>query len=288
MSFGVALSGGGVRGAAHIGVLQALEERGLYPSSLSGTSAGAAIAGLYASGCSVKRMEELVWSLAKNPYRLLDPDFTGLAKTVLQFALHKKISISGLLKGNALEKLLYEESQGMYIRDAKRRIAIPAVDLVSGETVVFADTLKNINDYRRVKWCNNVLLSVAMRASCSFPSVFQPKRFEKMLLVDGGVTDNLPVDVLIAAGEKDVLAVDLSGTYAGLGKENIIEVVSNSFAIMRINLLECFASGEKLTIRPQLSDEIGLLDFALMPGCMEEGYRAAMALMPQIEEIFHT
>lgn len=286
MPFGIALSGGGVRGAAHIGVLKALEENGLYPSSLSGTSAGSIVAGLYAAGVSIKSLEALAMDISKNEHSLLDPDFMGIIKTIFQFIGHREIALSGFLKGNALEKLLFRESGGIHIRDVKKGIAIPAVDLNSGETIVFSDTIKNLSSNRNLKWKNNLLLSQAIRASCSFPSIFRPKKIGDMIFVDGGVTDNLPVDILMAKGEKNILAVDLTGAYRGMAKGNIIEVVFNSFAIMRINLTECFATGEKLTLRPKLPEGAGLLSFKEIPACIEKGYEAAIEAIPEIIKIF--
>lgn len=286
MTFGIALAGGGARGAAHVGVLKALEENGLYPSSLAGASAGSIVAGLYAAGCSVKELEELVNYLAENENKLLDPDLWGIVKTFFQLVTLRTITISGLLKGNVLEKLLHKYSRGINIQEAKKIIAIPAVDLNSGETVVFSNAESHENTLRQMIWRNDVLLSQAMRASSAYPSVFQPKDLGLMRLTDGGVTDNLPVNILMATGETNVLAVDLSGEYPQSKTGNIIEVVSNSFTIMRINLLECTAMGEKLTLHPAIPKDAGLLSFSMMPQCLEAGYREAIGKIAAIKRIF--
>ena len=96
MSFGIALSGGGCKGAAHVGVLLALEENNMFPSSIAGASAGSIISGMYASGMTPKAMKELVIELSKTGYRLIDADFIGIIKTVEQFFSHRSITLSGL------------------------------------------------------------------------------------------------------------------------------------------------------------------------------------------------
>lgn len=84
MRFSLSLSGGGARGAAHVGVLKALEEEGLKPAALSGTSAGAFVAALYAYGISVEELEQWVYWLARNGMWYVDVDFLGILKLIAQ------------------------------------------------------------------------------------------------------------------------------------------------------------------------------------------------------------
>lgn len=287
LRFGIALGGGGARGAAHVGVLKALEENNIYPSSLSGASAGAIIAGLYASGFSVQEMEDLVYYFSEHEKKLVDVDLWGLLKMVVQLITTRNFSLSGLLKGNYLEKLFYKCTQGKHIKDLTKTLSIPAVDLNTGSTVVFSNALSHENTLRQMVWRNDVLISEAMRASSAYPSVFQPKKLGLMRLADGGITDNLPVNIMMAAGEKNVLSVDLSEEYPPCKTGNMIEVVSNTFTIMRINLLECTSIGEKLNLRPKLPPDAGLLSFSAMPACMDAGYQETTEKIPVIKRIFN-
>jgi NTE family protein len=95
MSFGIALAGGGVRGAAHVGVLRALQENGLFPASIAGTSAGSVVAGLYAAGVTPGEMVGLVKYLSRTGYLLIDPDYTGILKAILQFLTNRPVRCRG-------------------------------------------------------------------------------------------------------------------------------------------------------------------------------------------------
>jgi NTE family protein len=112
MSFGIAFSGGGTRGAAHAGVLRALEEENMLPGSVSGTSAGSIAAGLYAIGMSSKEMEEIVMDLFKHESRIIDADYMGLLKAICQFFRHSPITFTGLIKGDKLENYLSHATRG--------------------------------------------------------------------------------------------------------------------------------------------------------------------------------
>ncbi|HOB19402.1 MAG TPA: patatin-like phospholipase family protein, partial [Candidatus Atribacteria bacterium] len=97
MRFGLALSGGALRGVAHIGVLKALSENGLYPSYISGTSAGSMVAALYACGYSAVEMEKIALNLDNGIY---DPDYPGMLRGIVQWILHRDFDWDGFLKGN--------------------------------------------------------------------------------------------------------------------------------------------------------------------------------------------
>jgi NTE family protein len=286
MAFGIALSGGGTRGAAHVGVLCALEEAGMMPRSISGTSAGSIVAGLYALGFSCRELRGIVADLSKNGVKVIDADYWGLLKSLFQFFTHEPITFSGLIKGDKLEKYLCKLTKGKSIRDVKMKTIITAVDLSRGQTIAYINSLERVKPIDSVLWKTDIKLCTAMRASCAVPAVFQPKKINKLCLVDGGVTDVLPVDLLIAAGEDNVLAVDLAKEYHDPGCDNIIEISSHSLTVMSRRLSELVASGEKLTINPTLPKNAGLLTFKYMNRCMDAGYEATKALMPTIKKIF--
>lgn len=106
MEFGLALAGGGTRGAAHVGVLMALEEAKLLPTSLAGTSAGSLVAGLYAAGVDTASLRELLIYLAKKGSRYIDVDCGGLLKFIPQMIRRRPVSLQGLIKGDRLLALM--------------------------------------------------------------------------------------------------------------------------------------------------------------------------------------
>ena len=286
MSFGIALAGGGVRGAAHIGVLAALEENGLVPSSVAGTSAGGLVAGLYASGVTAGGMREIVLDLAKTGAALADPDVRGIFSIVPNLLRHKPFPCSGLMKGNLMESYLNGLTSGREMRSLSMRTVIPAVDLYTGQTVAFTNSLFGLRPVQNVKWFTQARVSEVMRATASLPVVFRPKEIEGMCLVDGGVSDVLPVDLLTAAGEPNVLAVDVSAYYKKPENVDLISIASHSLGITGARLRECMTHGERFLLSPDLPETEGVLNLSQMTGCMEAGYAFTKRAMPKLRKIF--
>jgi NTE family protein len=286
MSFGLALAGGGIRGAAHVGVLAALEEYGLKPDSIAGTSAGGLVAGLYAAGLSVKRLQDIILQLSKTGAELADPDFIGLLSLIPRTLAGKDSTCTGLLKGVQMEKYMRGLIGGKTMRELPMRTVIPSVDLYTGQTVACTNTLSGVKWLPGVQWNDSLELCDAMRATSALPPFFRPKLTDRMCLVDGGIADVLPVDLLIAAGTSNVLAVDVSEDYKMPERINLLEVASHSLAIMETRLRECVTRGEKMLLFPVLPKVSGVLNLRQMPECMEAGYRSAKRAMPRIRQIF--
>lgn len=286
MGFGIALAGGGTRGAAHVGVLLALAEEGMLPHAVAGTSAGALVGGLYASGLSPKRLASLIRQLSRHKNILLDPDYGGLLYAVFQFFTLRTPTVKGLIKGKKLERFVCSLTGGKTIRDLSMKTVIPAVDILTGDTIVYTNTPSLAKALPQVQWQDNALLCDIIRASAAFPGVFHPKEMGGYCLVDGGITDNLPVNLLLAAGEKRVLGVDVSEEYTIPETGNLMETVSHSFTIMSTRLKELVSTGEQMLLHPILPKEAGLLTFDCMEACMEAGYECAKKEMPSIRYVF--
>lgn len=285
MRFSLSLSGGGARGAAHVGVLKALEEEGLKPSVLSGTSAGALVAAFYAYGISVEELEQWVYWLAKNGKRYLDVDFLGMLKLIIQVLFRKEITVSGIFKGKKLEKIICEMIGDSQIETISKKLIIPAVDLNTGKTIIFSNETPTEEGIKKeMQWETSGKLCKIVRASTSVPGVFQPVEFKQYYLVDGGVTQNLPVDLLAAIGEDNILAVDVGSAYKKPKDRSIVEVLTRSFEIMGNALKECTSERERYLLRPELPDKALLLSFECMPECMRLGYEDAKKKMPQIKK----
>jgi len=286
MSFGIALSGGGTRGAAHVGVLCALEEEGLLPSAVAGTSAGSIVGGLYALGMPPRTMRETVLRLEREGEKLIDADYVGIFGAAAGFFRGRPLKLSGFLKGDRLEKYLDGLTEGKNIQDLKMKTVITAVDLRSRKTVAFVNDPHAVRPVNNVVWKTNARLSAVMRASSAVPAFFQPKLIDGMELVDGGVTDVVPVDLLAAAGVTDILAVDVSARYPMKPGGNVLDVCSQSLSILMECLSQYRASVEKMTLTPPLPKSAGVLTFGEMVVCMEAGYRTAKEAMPKIKRIF--
>ena len=288
--YGLALAGGGTRGAAHVGVLTALEEAGLLPQRIAGASAGSIVAGLYAAGMNTGDMRETVRWLSKHGRSLIDPDILGIALFLPQILLGRETALKGLIKGNRLQRFLCDLTDGMEIQGNCRGLLIPAVDINSGDTVIFTNLFREeipLSALRQehVKWERSGLLCDIMMASSSVPAVFQPRQMNGFLLVDGGVTNNLPVDLFISAGETRVIAVDIGEEYEMPHDYSIIETAFHSFSIMSRELKDCRSSGEILLLKPPMPRGAGLLTFECMEKCMENGYVYTKKMMPRIRRV---
>jgi NTE family protein len=180
---GLALGGGGGKGAAHLGVLQVVEELGLPIDLLVGTSAGGAVAILYAAGLSLEQIREVFRSMSLRRIAVPDPTRTGL---IGQRRRHEVLSL--LLGDRSFADLLIP-------------CAVTAVDLVSGQQVVIDEGP----------------LVEAILATTALPGIFPPMARGEQLLADGGILNNLPVDVARARGAARVIAVELNDAVPGFG-----------------------------------------------------------------------
>ena len=286
MSFGIAFAGGGSRGAAHVGVLLALEENGLRPDSVAGASAGGIVAGLYAAGLSARDLHEVVRELSKKGAFLIDPAYADIIKALGQFIFRRPLALSGFLKGNRLQRYLEALAEEKKLCQLSMRTVIPAVDLISGLVIAYTNSLFGVRPMRGIQWENEATVGEAMRASSAVPVVFRPKDIGKRCLVDGGVVDILPVDLLVAAGEENVLAVDISESYRMPKHIDILEVASHSLGILQDSLRACRTRGERLLLKPALPEDAGLLTFSEMEACVQAGYDAAIRMLPSIRSLF--
>ena len=199
MKLGLAMSGGGIKGAAHIGVIQALQEENIKVDIVGGTSIGSIVAALYAMEYTPKEMLKLFNYFSKlifkNSAMYTDPR----GKKLLS------IQAGGLYSGENIAFAI--EEAGKYknikkLQDLKIPIVIPAVDLRDSEKYVFTNMGK-IND----KYLNKADISIAVRASSSYPAIFAPCIYNKHNLVDGGILDNIPVEEVKKIGADKVIAV---------------------------------------------------------------------------------
>jgi NTE family protein len=277
---GLVLSGGGARGAAHVGVLKVLDEMHIPIDAIAGTSMGAVVGGLYASGMSARDIEKLITSVnwqdafqdrpprAELGYRRKQDDRNFLVRYALGVRKDGLILPRGLVQGQKLEQVL--RSAALPVADVQDfdRLPIPfraiATDLETGEAV-----LMRSGD-----------LVTAMRASMSAPAVFAPSQRDGHLLVDGGLTENLPVDAARQMGVDVLIVVDVSfPLYERDQLTSPLEVTNQAFAILiRSHTLE---QRKKLlptdiVIDPPLG-KLASADFTRVPQTLRAGEDAARA-----------
>lgn len=280
MNIGIALSGGGIRGAAHIGILRALEEKNIKPSMISGASSGSIVASLYAMGYTLDEIEKIFSKLSKN---LIDFDLKGFVRFLTGMAFKKNIKIDGLIRGEIIERILrqltlYRKFEKM--SDIKMPLAISSVDINTSEIVMF--TSERLYD-NRIIYNSDAKIWEAVRASISFPLVFKPKFIGKRRLVDGGVRCNIPAKVLKKMGADKVIAVNLG--YCGEHHkdiDNIFEIVSQTIDIMTYSIFECDNKDIDYILKPRIYD-MKLLEVDRIDECIERGYHYTKSIIPELK-----
>ncbi len=239
---GLALGGGAARGFAHVGVIQVLEEAGLRPGFVVGTSAGSLVAALYASG--------------KTPAELVRVAETMQEAEITDWML--PILNRGALRGEALAKYVNTQVGGRSLEQMRIPVGIVATDLGNGEAITF----------RRGN------TGAAVRASSAVPGVFQPVRVGEREYVDGGLVAPVPVRQVRDMGANFVIAVDISSDPEGNPSADTFQILMQTFAIMGKSINHLALKEADWVVRPALSG-VRSADFGARQRSIEAG-RAAM------------
>ncbi|TQM12114.1 NTE family protein [Pseudoxanthomonas sp. 3HH-4] len=286
---GLALGGGGARGIAHLSVLRMLEQQRVPIDCIAGTSMGALVGGLYASGMSVDDMEQLLassdWkqlfddslSRPERSFRRKQDDRDGLATVGVGISRTSLKLSPGMLQGQRILAMFENSTLRASAVTDFDRLHIPfravATDLNSGHAVVL----------------DHGSLALAMRASMSLPGIFQPVEIEGRVLLDGGLVNQVPIDVVRAMGADVVIAVDVGTPMANLqGDASLLDVVSQISGMMTTGntrrQLDTLGSADIL-ITPDLGTDVKTGDFTKVAIALEIGERAAEGARARIAEL---
>ena len=244
---GLALGGGAARGFAHIGVIQVLEEQGIRPDLVVGTSAGSLVAAMWASGKSGVELGSLAENMDESA--LTDWMYPG----------------RGLLRGEGLARYVREHTDGRQIEAMKIPLGIVATDLASGEAILFQRGDPG----------------VAVRASSAVPAVFQPVRIGTREYVDGGLVAPVPVQFARQMGAELVIAVDISAATEGQPTGDALKMLLQTFAIMGRNLGQYQLREADIVMRPKLQGVSGA-DFGARRLSVLAGREAALTALADL------
>ena len=282
MKLGLALSGGGIRGIAHAGVLKALEDNHIKIDAIGGTSSGALIAGLYVLGYTP---DDIYMLFKKHSKQIVG---TGLNQIIYQIRNVFNKESSGLRNGEKIEEIFntLAKAKGVYkiSQVDKIPISIPAVDIKNGKEYIFTNRIpeeKNVYG----KYIMDISVGKALRASSSFPAVFCPCDFGEHKFLDGGALNNIPVIEVKKQGIDKVLAVNF--------KADDIEDTSNymDIAMRAIDLMGNKISEENLKQSDYIltigTDRMGLLDVKKLDSCYQYGYVETVNQIDKIKEIIY-
>ena len=244
---GLALGGGAARGFAHIGVIQVLEENGIKPDLVAGTSAGSLVAALYASGKSGVELGSLAQSMDESA--ITDWTFPG----------------RGLLRGEALARYVREQTGAKLIEQMPTPLGIVATDLNSGQPILFqrGDT------------------GEAVRASSAVPAVFRPVAIGGHEYVDGGLVAPVPVRFARQMGAELVIAVDISTAPEGNNTGDPMHMLLQTFAIMSRSINNFELREADVVLRPKLVG-VSSADFGARKQAIQAGRAAALAALSDL------
>ncbi|MFT9847905.1 patatin-like phospholipase family protein [Aneurinibacillus sp. REN35] len=248
-AIGLALGAGGARGFAHIGVLEVLEEHGIVPVYLSGSSMGSLVASLYASGFTPQMMEKLAVHLKRKHW--LDFCVPGM----------------GFVTGEKLRHLVKLLTRGKNIEELERPLSIVATDLVSGERVIFTEGP----------------VYEAVRASVSIPGIFVPHKLGTRLLVDGGVVDRVPIEMVRTMGSELTIGVDVSLAPSNSPVRTFFDVIFQTIDVMEREIFLHRTVHADIMVRPDVG-RFSSTSFTNIDEIIEEGRKAARVMVPYIQE----
>jgi len=241
---GLALGGGAVLGAVHVGVLKVLKEKNIKIDCVSGTSIGSFIGALYAFGVDIDEIEKMTRDL-----RWLDISEISLSKF-------------GLMSNEKFGELLAEHIGDKNIEDAKIPLRIITTDIATGDKVI----LEKGN------------LADAVRASACIPGIFKPIEIDGRMLVDGGIVENVPVTPLLDMGADRIIAVQLTVSDAAKRPDHIVEVLLNTFEFMITNISKPYLEDVDVLIKPDLSG-FDKVDTDQISDLITKGYKEAEKML---------
>ena len=245
---GLALGGGAARGFAHIGVIQVLEEAGIKPDLVVGTSAGSLVAALYANGKTSAELANLALTMDEG--------------SITDWAFPSR----GLIRGEALARFVRDQTGNKLIEQMMMPLGIVATDLDSGIGMLFqrGDT------------------GTAVRASSSVPAVFQPVKIGDREYVDGGLVSPVPVRYARQMGAEMVIAVDISSPPDGAATDGTMKLLLQTFAIMGKSINRFELREADVVVRPPLIG-VSSADFTSRVRAIRSGRETALALLPDIK-----
>lgn len=267
--FTLVLSGGGLKGLAHIGVLRALEERGLQPGAIVGSSMGSLIAAAWATGMPIKEMAERGMAVRRR-------DIFQVAH--VDMAL-KRMHAPAVYRREPLDNLISSLVGDITFDKLPRRLIINTVELNSGMQVLWG--LPGLQDAR---------VADVVFASCALPGIFPPREIQGRWYVDGAVTENLPVQVAASRCEGPVLAVDVGSTSAlrsNVQEEGFAATYIRGLEIVMQTMMESrlrrWTSPPLVLMQPRV-EHVSMFGFGHNRELIEEGYRSTLDLLDALKD----
>lgn len=282
MKLGIALSGGGIRGIAHAGVLQALKNNGINVDVIGGTSAGSMVASLYAMGYSP---EEIYMLFRKNARKIIGSNTFPIISGIKTFIGRNEKTIKGFRNGKNIEELydnIAKQKGVENIKQIKMPLVIPSVDIMESKEYIFTNKIPQKRN-ESIEYINDISVGKAVRASSSFPAVFDLCSVQKHAFMDGGALDNVPVEEVKRQGADKVIAVKFDSDEIN-EDSNVMDIVMKTIDIMGSKIAESNLEKSDYILNVK-TDKTGLLEMENLDKCFEYGYNAVIENLEEIKQI---
>jgi len=269
---------------AHIGVLKAFEEESINIEYISGTSSGSIVATLWAAGYSY---EEIYLLFKKYSHKIKYLDLKNILSMICGVVIKRKIVIKGLNSGRVIEDLINDAcaKKGIYnVKQIKMPLLIPSVDLHTGKVYCFCSKEVRRILTNEIEYINDAKIGKVVRASCSYPAIFEPCGYQNLELVDGGLRENVPWRETKKIGADKVISVVFEKELKEKCCNNIIDVVSHSIDILTSELSNYELDGADYLLRIK-TKEISLLDMNKLEYLYYLGYQTAKTHITEIKSI---
>ena len=272
MSLGLCLAGGGVKGAAHVGALKALEEENVKIDYIGGTSSGSIVATLYAVGFTADEIYDIFKKYCK---KIKSVDLVNIFKLIVGLIFTGRIKIDGLNEGSKIEKLVNKVCSEKNIKDIseiEKPLVIPSVDMNTGNVLCF--TSKKVRNIftDSVIFADNMPIGKAVRASCSYPGVFSPCGYKNTKLIDGGIRENVPWKELKLLGADKIVNIMFEDKKVAECCDNLVEVAGRAISLLCRELSNYEMTGADYTIKIK-TEKVGLLDMDKIEEMYNMGYK---------------
>ncbi|MBP6190578.1 MAG: patatin-like phospholipase family protein [Acinetobacter sp.] len=245
------LGSGGARGYAHIGVIEVLEQHGIRPDFIVGTSAGSIVGSVYASGKTAAELREIALQLKANDIRDVD------------------LSLKGFFNGQKVEDYINQQVRGMPLQQLKIPMYVVATELKNGKQTVF----------------NYGNTGQAVRASVSIPSMFKPTKIGEIEYVDGGLVSPVPVQVARDLGADIVIAVDILAQPVHTETSNVWGLFNQNINIMQGRLAATELKSADIVIQPDLREKAHIFDVKGREITIQAGVDAAQAKLADVQAV---
>ncbi|KXZ64245.1 NTE family protein RssA [Acinetobacter venetianus] len=243
------LGSGGARGYAHIGVIEVLEQQGIRPDFIVGTSAGSIVGSIYASGKSAAELRDIALKLKANDVRDVN------------------VSLKGFFDGKKVEDYVNDQVHNIPLQKLKIPMYVVATELKDGTKTVF----------------NYGNTGQAVRASTSIPSMFVPTKIHNTEYVDGGLVSPVPVEVARELGADVVIAVDILAQPIHTETTNVWGLFNQNINIMQGRLAEEELKDADVVIQPDLREKAHIFDVKDRENTMQAGVDAAIQKLSDIQ-----